>query len=302
MSMLGVAGHYSLLLVLVLIAGTSSAFFHVPTPVMMRKISGKYVGKGMSYYMLGGEIARTAGPVIILWAVSQWGLEGTYRLMPFGLLTSFLLFLKFRNVDLSNHQNPGFQARHSIVHTLKKHARFFIAISGYLFTRALLKSSLTAFLPSYLNLEKNHTLWFSGLSLSVLQISAAAGTFISGTLSDYTGRKKLLLIIAVISPVLMFLFLKSENVIFHFVTLVLIGLVNFSTGPVLLAYVQDQDKDRPAFMNSVYMTIAFTIASLTVFLTGLISDWVGIEKTYYISSWVAFTGVIFLLFIKENKS
>ena len=39
-------------------------------------------GKGMSYYMVGGELARTAGPMIILGVISWWGLEGTWRLIP----------------------------------------------------------------------------------------------------------------------------------------------------------------------------------------------------------------------------
>ena len=63
-------------------------------PVMMKKISGDSVGKGMSFFMLGGEIARTTAPLIIVGTVSLWGLQGTYRLIPFGILASIILFFK----------------------------------------------------------------------------------------------------------------------------------------------------------------------------------------------------------------
>ena len=84
MSLLGLAPHYIVAVVLLLSMGISGAFFHVPAPVVIKKFSGDRVGRGMSFYMVGGELARTLGPIIILGAVSWWGLEGTYRLIPFG--------------------------------------------------------------------------------------------------------------------------------------------------------------------------------------------------------------------------
>ena len=67
MSLLGVAPSYVVLALLLLVAGLSSAAFHVPGPVLIARISGGQVGKGMSYWMTAGELARTVGP---LFAVS----------------------------------------------------------------------------------------------------------------------------------------------------------------------------------------------------------------------------------------
>lgn len=57
MSLLGVAPSYIVVAVLLLVMGISSAFFHVPSPVMIKRLSGRQVGKGMSFFMFGGEIA-----------------------------------------------------------------------------------------------------------------------------------------------------------------------------------------------------------------------------------------------------
>ncbi len=100
MSLLGVAPGYAFLAVLLLVAGTSSTFFHVPAPVMIRSYSGDRVGKGMSWFMLGGELARTLGPLIIVGAVNLISLEGTYKLIPFGLLASVVLFVKLKDVPV----------------------------------------------------------------------------------------------------------------------------------------------------------------------------------------------------------
>ncbi len=69
MSLLGIAPSYAFLTVLLLLSGVSSAIFHVTSPVMMRHVSTGRIGRGMSFYMLGGELARTLGPLIILGAV-----------------------------------------------------------------------------------------------------------------------------------------------------------------------------------------------------------------------------------------
>ena len=57
-----------------------------------KAVSGKRTGKGMSYYMVGGELARTAGPLIILGVISLWGLEGTWKMMPLGFVASLVLY------------------------------------------------------------------------------------------------------------------------------------------------------------------------------------------------------------------
>ncbi len=78
MSLIGIAPGYTFLAVLLFFSGISSTLWHIPTPVIVRALSGSRPGKGMSYYMVGGELARTAGPLIILGVIS---LVGTGRNM-----------------------------------------------------------------------------------------------------------------------------------------------------------------------------------------------------------------------------
>ena len=90
MSLLGAAPHYVVLVILLFVTGIGSALFHVPGPVMIKHVSGDRIGKGMSFFMFGGEIARTVGPLTILGAVSLWGLERTYKLIPLGVAASLV--------------------------------------------------------------------------------------------------------------------------------------------------------------------------------------------------------------------
>jgi MFS family permease len=104
MSLLGVTSSYVLALVLLTIAGVSATLFHIPSPGMIKAAAGDKLGRGMSFYMVGGELARTIGPLFITGGVSLWGLEGTWRLMPFGIIASLILYYKLKDFQFTQNK------------------------------------------------------------------------------------------------------------------------------------------------------------------------------------------------------
>lgn len=299
MSLLGVAPSFTVVSILLLVMGISSAAFHVPSPVMIKKVSGNYTGKGMSYFMFGGEMARTMGPLVITGAVSLWGMEGTWKLIPFGLVASLILYFKLRKIKISSDfkkedKKPQYWS------STKKLIPFFLILIGITFFRSIMKSGLTAFLPTYFYTDKGETLWFANSALAVFQLAGAIGTLMAGTLSDRIGRKTSLLIISIVTPFLMALFVSSSG-IWSFVFLLLLGIFVFAPGPVLMALVQDVSKELPVFMNSIYMTISFGTSAVSVVFAGVLGDWVGLEQTYLISAVIAIGAVPCVLFLKSKR-
>jgi len=297
MSLLGVTTHYTVLAILLFIMGLSAALFHVPGPVMIKHVSGDRIGRGMSFYMLGGELARTLGPLIILAAVSLWGLEGTYKLIPFGVTASILIYFKLRKIKITQHLNREEKVK-GISDTFKGLFSFFLILVGITFCRAIMKSALTTFLPTYLSV-KGASLWMGGISLSILQFAGAGGTLLSGNISDKIGRKTTLLIIAVVSPVLMWLFINLRGVL-TIPILVLLGFFMFANGPVLLALVQDVASDRPAFVNGIYMMISFVVSAITAMIIGGLGDWIGLDNTYKLATGLALGGILFVVILPKK--
>ncbi len=291
MSLLGMAPHYTVLIVLLLIMGLSNAVFHVPAPVMIKTFAGNRVGKGMSFYMVGGEIARTLGPVIIVGAVSLWGLEGTYRLIPFGVAASFWLWYRFRNMDIA--RKTGEQKETGFKETFRKHLWLFVLLGGIIFFRAIMKMALINFLPTYLK-EAGKSLWFGGISLSVFQIAGAVGTYLSGNISDRLGRLNTLLIITIVTPLMVLLFVYVQG-FWVFPVLIIMGFFMLASGPVLLALVMDSATRHQSFVNGIYMTITFVSASVSTLLVGMMGDWVGLINTYKIAAFLAFLAIPFVL-------
>ncbi len=298
MSLIGLAPSYLMLAILLFIAGLSSTMFHVPSPVMIRHISGNKLGKGMSFFMVGGELARTLGPLIIVAAVTHWRLEGTYKLIPFGLIASVILFFKLRNIDLREDFQKE-KAQLGYTSTFRKFLPTFLILGLIIFFRGAMKSALTLYLSVYLT-DKGNSLWFAGIALSVIQFAGVIGTLTAGTFSDRVGRRTTMVIITSASPILMWLFLQSEGIL-TFPILILTGFFLIAPNPVMLAIVQELDTKHRAFVNGIYMTISFGLSSLMLLLVGFLSDKFGMDITYLISSFVALLAIPFAMMLPKKK-
>jgi len=295
MSMIGLAQNYLELALLLFIMGWSAAFFHVPGPVLIKRVAGDRTGLGMSFYMVAGELARSMGPIIIVSAVSWWGLEGTYRLIPAGLIASVILFFrlkKLKHLEVKRKAEPI-----GIKKLLLEMKGFYLVLTGYTFARGLMKALLITFLPTYLT-SQGETLWYAASTLSILQFAGALGSFFAGGISDKIGRRKMLIIIALITPVLMLLFVFTEGWL-NMLILVLIGLFMFGSGPVLLALVQDFGSDRPSFTNGIFMTISFAFGAFATLLVGVLADAFSLESMFYFSPLFALLAVPFAFMLKK---
>jgi len=286
----------------------------------MRKVSGKRVVTGMSFFMLGGELARSVGPIVILGAVSLWGMKGTFRLIFFGIAGSTFLYFMLKNLpkekrpdkrsllakddskaSASTHLEIDMERKYlsGLKDVLKRHKRLFIILSGIVFSKSVIASPFTAFLPTYLT-SRGSSLWLAGISLSVLEFAGAAGTFASGVFSDFIGRKWMLLLITILSPAFVVLFLISHG-IFILPSLVLLGFFIFSASPVIMALVQDSEREYPASANGIYMMINFVINSFVILLIGIVGDRIGLENTYKICLVLSLSGIPFVLLLKNDK-
>lgn len=303
MSLLGVAPVYGMIAILVFISGSSSAFFHVPSPVMMKKVSGDRIGKGMSFYMTSGNLARMLGPVVIVACVKLWGFEKSWYLIPFGVLVSVFLYFKLKDVEIrSQFHKDEAKIKGHYWQTFRQFLPVFITLAGITFFSGFMKVSLSYFLPLYLK-ENGAGLWFSsGVSLFLLHGASAVGAMFSGTLSDTLGRRGVIIIVLIISPFLMYLFTFLHG-IWILPVLILIGFFLYSPTPVLLAVIHELDTESLPFLNGIFMTINFIINSIITLLVGFFSDYYGFSISYQVAALIGLAAIPFALRVpKKYKS
>ena len=297
MSLIGIAPGYIFLAILLFVSGISSMMWHIPSPVMIKVLSGKRTGKGMSYYMVGGELARTLGPLIILGVIELWGLEGTWKMMPLGFVASFILYLNFRNVDIKPEKQEQQEGKYLDI--FRRYLPAFMLTGGFTLFQGGIKASLTYYLPTYLIDSKDLSFAMADISLTILQLAGAAGALFAGTISDRLGRTKTLLIISLITPSLMLIFLNMEGA-WVIPLLVPLGFFLFAPTAVMMAMIQDLHTARKAFVNSIYMFINFFISSLVIPMVGVITDHFGFETSYLAFNLFGF-GAIAIVLATKNK-
>ncbi len=295
MSLIGLAPSYGILLLMLFVTGVSIACYHVPAPVMVAKVSGDKVGKGMSFFMTGGELARTIGPLVAVSAVAVFGLEGFYPIMVVGILASVWLYLRLHDIPIKIEAG----GRQSLRQTWRETRNILLPLTGILVARAFMHGSMVAFLPTFLNLETGN-LWLAGIGLAVLEAAGVAGVFTSGNLSDRLGRRRVLLACIFAAPICLALFVISGGFI-RFLTLLFLGFSLLSTTPVMLALVQDYAPRSPSAANGFFMLISFVARASTIPLVGLMGDLLGLSGTYLICAGLGLAGLPFVLMLPVDR-
>ncbi|MEA3308924.1 MAG: MFS transporter [Chloroflexota bacterium] len=294
MSLLGVAPSYALLALLLVIAGSSSAALHAVVPALAGQLSGHDLGRGMSFWMVGGELGRTLGPLIIVSFVAWQGLESTPWLMTMGVLASVYFYWRFRSLpaSLAHESKPQLASWRQ---TLIEMRPFLIPLAGLLITRSFLQTALTTYLPIYLK-SSGASLWFAGAALSILETAGVIGALFGGTLSDYLGRKRLLWLSLVITSLLLFLFVQLQGWLL-FPLLLGLGFMALAASPVLMALVQESYPERRALANGIYMALNFAIRAGVVLIVGALSDWLGLRYAFMLSAVIALFSIPFILIL-----
>ena len=292
MSLLGIAPGYAMIALLLAVVGVSSACLHSIGPVIAGNVSGRNLGKGMGFWMVGGELGRTLGSIVIVSAIQLLTLRGTPWLMIAGLVTSGILYLRLR--DLPEHApnaGQGLPWRQA----LRRMRPLLVPLSGIMIARAFMVSALTTYLPTFMS-EEGANLLIAGASLSVLEAAGVVGALSGGAISDRLGRRWVLLASMVTTPLLMFVFL-AVNGWMQFPLLLILGFTSLSVTPVIMALVQESFPENRALANGVYMALGFALQSGVIVVMGAMGDLFGLRWAFTASAFITLLGIplIFVL-------
>lgn len=293
MCLIGMAPSYWVLLAMFFISGISVALYHVPSPTLISEMSGTKKGRGMSFYMTGGEAARTLGPIIAVAVASAWGLKGFYPLMTAAMMTSIMLYLKLDSIEVKSLPNR----RISIISSARTLKHVLIPLSGMLLTTACMYSAMSVFLPVFIEHETGN-LWLAGSGLALYEALGVAGILSAGIISDRLGRKKVLLTAFTVAPATLILFVFTDGAL-RVVMMLVTGFTLLSTAPVMLAIVQEHAGETPAAANGLYMMVSFAARAAAIVVVGIIGDMVGLKNMYILCALGAFTAIPFVLKLKD---
>lgn len=293
LTLTGLAPSYGMLALLMLIAGFSTAGFHSIAPVLAAVRSGNKLGRGMGFFMIGGEFGYGIGPLVAVATVSALGLQGLPWLITFGVLCSIILYTRFKNVSTVRPSQSGSTA--SLWQTLASMRRIILPIVAYVFITSFLASNLINFLPTFLKTE-GASLIFAGGAFSIVAVAGTVGVFFSSWISDRVGQRFILILATLTMPVFALVFLYVDGWL-QIPALILTGVLAFSANPAFMAIVQNHFRNNRSLANGLYMAVGFVVRSLVVFLVGVLADRFGLRAVFTASAWGCFLAfpLIFLL-------
>jgi FSR family fosmidomycin resistance protein-like MFS transporter len=296
MSVLGITSSYWMMAFFLIIAGFSSAGFHATAPVMISTLSGRSLGRGMGFWMVGGELGRALGPIVVAVAIRFLEIQGIAWLMPGGLITSLLIYLRLRDVP---ERRPDTSKGLDWGAVLKSMRPIMIPVLGLLLTRAFLLPALSTYIPTYLT-DEGAEIWFAGISLSLFEIAGIAGAFLGGTISDRFGRRRVLAASMFAAPILTLLFVASEGWV-KILLLPILGLAALSTAPVMMAIVLESVPENRALVNGIYLALSFLSRSGAVLVLGALGDRFGLGLAFQISSIIMLLGLPIIPFLPKRS-
>ncbi|WP_457551440.1 MFS transporter [Desulfobacula sp.] len=286
------ASSYYTLLILAFFAGISVALYHVPSPVLVAKYSGGKKGLGMSFFMTGGEAARTFGPMFAVAAVSFLGQDHFYFVIGFAGLTSVLLYFTLEKEE----EKSSIKRTGSLKASFLEIKHVLIPLSGILAARSFMHASMGVFLTISVE-RQTGSLWLGGAALALYEAFGVAGVLSAGTLSDWLGRQRVLFWVLMVAPVAILIFAFTTGIL-KIIMLAITGFTVLSTTPVMLAIIQENAKDNPSAANGLFMMISFAVRSIAVVIAGVIGDLAGLENIFVVSAVIGFTAIPFLLKLK----
>jgi FSR family fosmidomycin resistance protein-like MFS transporter len=296
-TLLGLTPSYGLLVLLLVVAGFNSSGLHAFGPVLAGVLSGQRLGRGMSFWMVGGELGRTLGPIISVAAVTYLTPSGLPALIPGGMVASFMVYLGLRRVPdhrLQNVNRPDWKTGLNMLRPI------LVPLTAVISARAMLVMALSTFLPTFLT-ENGSSLWLAGASLSVMEAAGVVGALFGGSLSDRLGRRRVLVSMSLAAPLAALAFLNVSGWA-QFPLLLLVGLTLLSTTPVLMALVQERAPGSRALSNGIFMALNFVITSLAVVTVGIIGDHFSLQMAFTVSTLIMLAGLPFVFLLTPKKA
>jgi len=266
-----VHNNYLLLVVLAALAGLGTAVFHPQASAMVNVLSMDRKAVILSVFVAFGNFGFALGPLLLVPLFQAYGLKATVVTIIPGIIVALLLFFFSPRDQVSASTPPTLGI---VFKTLKASAKELIAIVGVIAVRSLAYTGLLTILPLYFKYKSLSNIQASHL-VTIMLAAGAIGGIIGGFISDYFGRKQLIIGSLVLSTPLFFAFLLTDGVL-STVFLALAGAALLSSFSVTVVAAQEAIPDNKALAAGLTMGFAGGLGGLMVITIGRIGDVFGL--------------------------
>lgn len=266
MGLVGFAGSYSILLVIVGLGGIGSAMFHPPSAVLASNSGGEQKGAAMSVFSVSGNIGSAISPLLMTGAIAWMGLRGTSLFIPIGLIVAGFLYFQ-----LGQHTTTRSDQVDTHTRIVKNGSLIgLVLLVLIVMLRSWYQLSLITYLPTWIE-QQGLSRAAGGQILSLLLFSVGGGSLIGGIVSDRVDRWKVLAVsMGLMAPVLWF-FLSGVGA-FHIISVAIMGILIGSSFPVAIVMAQETIPRSIGMVSGLIMGIGWLPGGIGASFTGFVAD------------------------------
>lgn len=297
LSLTGIVHSYVLMVVLASLAGLGTAAFHPQASTMVNILSGEHKAVLLSGFVAFGNFGFALGPLLLVPLFQAYGLRATLvTVIPGIIVALLLLFFAPKNNVLSGSNTPLSE----VIKSLKSASQELSAIIGVIAIRSLAYTGMLTLLPLYFKSQNLSNVAASYL-VTIMLATGAIGGVIGGFISDYYGRKRLIVGSLILSTPLFFGFFLTQGAL-STLFLALAGASLLASFSVTVIAAQEAIPNNKALAAGLTMGFAGGLGGLAVIFIGRVADIWGLSTAVSIIFLLPLLAGIIALFMKSRPA
>jgi len=296
-SLIGHINNFWLLCLVFMLGNIGVGLFHPQASALAAHFSGNKINTYMGIFTAWGTIGYAAGPFISAFLTENFGLKSTIWVMIPGLISAYLLYALLPKAPLHG-KLPVFIDVKNMILNLKRILFILIFIS---IIRAIVIYSFHVYMP-FVWQKAHYSILTIGTVIALFSFCGGISSFIGGHLSNYFGRKNIMiysLLPAIPCLIGTLIFLKTIPML-AFGLFVLSGFLLMSSTSVNMVIAQKAAPENKGLLSGLTGGLCWGIAGIIQTPIGFMANSFGIENILLILAFLPILGAISAFFIPKE--
>ncbi|MFC1724356.1 MFS transporter [candidate division KSB1 bacterium] len=292
-SLLGIAGNYTMALIFIVIGGIGIAAFHPQGAASVGLNSGNKKERGIAVFLTMGTFGYSFGPALVVLLISFGGLSGLLPAAVPGIILTFFILKYIKSEDVEIKKRVSFKSAIKNVKGVLTIILFVVTL------RAVLIMSYTTFIPMLI-VERGGSENLVGIPLFFMHFFGTIGGLFGAYIAEKTGSKMVIILSFFIPVPFLYYYLFTAGI--QSVIILSTGTFILSLSiPVTISFAQKILPSHIATVSSFLMGFCWGVAGLILIPLGALAEKFGIQLILQILALITITGGIASFFIKDNR-
>ncbi|MCR5537458.1 MAG: MFS transporter [Succinivibrio sp.] len=306
---LGITGllqNYWAIFTAITIMGIGSSIFHPEAARLVNALAGEKKGKAMSIFSVGGNAGFGVGPLLVVFLITNFGLEGSLFFCALSLVMGALMLLfakrivnsatRVTQVDLKGDSTAAPEPVYD------NDWPNFGKLTFVIILRSTVSAGVRGFLPLFCIqvILASHAVGTATLSL--LSVAGIFATLIGGYLADRYGYARILKIGTICMVPILFMMVYFENIAVVYLLLIPLSLSVQGTYSSFVVMGQSYLSKNVGFASGITLGISFSAGGMLVPVIGNYADHYGISQAMWLIVIIATLCALGSQFLPEPKS